>query len=49
MPAQSMCVQGSSCTYSGDLDPMHVSPAFQAEENVAEEQRRHDAMFPALI
>ena len=34
MPAQSMYVQGSSCTYSGDLDPMHVSPAFQAEENV---------------
>ena len=34
VPAQSMYVQGSSCTYSGDLDPMHVSPAFQAEENV---------------
>ena len=34
VPAQSMCVQGSSCTYSGDLDPRHVSPAFQAEENV---------------
>ena len=29
-----MYVQGSSCTYSGDLDPMLVSPAFQAEENV---------------
>ena len=29
-----MCVQGSSCTYSGDLDPMHVFTAFQAEENV---------------
>ena len=34
VPAQSMYVQGSSCTYSGDLDPMLVSPAFQAEENV---------------
>ena len=34
VPAQSMCVQGSSCTYSGDLDPTHASPAFQAEENV---------------
>ena len=34
VPAQSMYVQGSSCTCSGDLDPMHVSPAFQAEENV---------------
>ena len=33
-PAQSMCVQGSTCTYSGDLDPSHVSPACQAEENV---------------
>ena len=33
-PAQSMYVQGSSCAYSGDLDPIHVSPAFQAEENV---------------
>ena len=33
-PAQSMCVQGSACTYSDDLDPSHVSPAFQAEENV---------------
>ena len=29
-----MYVQESSCTYSGDLDPRHVSPAFQAEENV---------------
>ena len=29
-----MYVQGSSCTYSGDLDPSHASPAFQAEENV---------------
>ena len=34
VPAQSMYVQGSSCTYSGDLDPMFVSPAYQAEENV---------------
>ena len=34
VPAQSMYVQGSSCTYSGDLDPTHVSAAFQAEENV---------------
>ena len=34
MPAQSMYVQGSSCTCSIDLDPSHVSPAFQAEENV---------------
>ena len=34
VPAQSMYVQGSSCKYSGDLDPMRVSPAFQAEENV---------------
>ena len=33
-PAQSMYVQGSFCTYSGDLDPSHASPAFQAEENV---------------
>ena len=33
-PAQSMYVQGSACTYSGDLDPSHVSPACQAEENV---------------
>ena len=29
-----MYVQGSSCTYSGDLDPMLVSPVFQTEENV---------------
>ena len=34
VPAQSMCVQGSSCTYSGDLDPVLVSPVFQTEENV---------------
>ena len=34
VPAQSMYVQGSACTYSGDLDPSHASPAFQAEENV---------------
>ena len=34
VPAQSMYVQGSSCTSSGDLDPTHASPAFQAEENV---------------
>ena len=34
VPAQSMYVQGSSCTCSGDLDPTHASPAFQAEENV---------------
>ena len=34
VPAQSMYVQGSSCTYSGDLDPTHASTAFQAEENV---------------
>ena len=34
VPAQSMYVQGSPCTYSGDLDPIHVSPAFQVEENV---------------
>ena len=34
MPAQSMYVQGSSCKYSGDLDPTHTSTAFQAEENV---------------
>ena len=33
-PAQSIYVQGSSCTCSGDLDPSHASPAFQAEENV---------------
>ena len=33
-PAQSMYVQGSSGTYLNDLDPSHVSPAFQAEENV---------------
>ena len=30
----SMYVQGSSCTYSVDLYPSHVSPACQAEENV---------------
>ena len=34
MPAHSMYVQGSLCTCSGDLDPSHVSTAFQAEENV---------------
>ena len=34
VPAQSMYVQGSSCTYSGDLDPMLVYSAVQAEENV---------------
>ena len=34
VPAQCMYVQGSSCTYSGDLDRMLVSPAYQAEENV---------------
>ena len=34
MRLQSMYVQGSACTYSDDLDPSHVSPAFQAEENV---------------
>ena len=34
VPAQCMYVQGSSCTYSGDLDQMLVSPAYQAEENV---------------
>ena len=33
-PAQSMYVQGSVCTHSGSLDPVHVSPAFQAEEKV---------------
>ena len=34
VPAQSTYVQGSSCTYSGDLDPVRVFTAFQAEENV---------------
>ena len=29
-----MYVQGSACTYSGDLDPSCASPACQAEENV---------------
>ena len=34
-PAQSMYVQGSSCTYSGDLDPSHASlQLFQAGGNV---------------
>ena len=34
VPLHSLCVQGLSCASSVDLDPSHVSPACQAEENV---------------
>ena len=34
VPTYSLYVQGSTCTSSVNLDPSHVSPACQAEENV---------------